>query len=231
MGYRKWQLNPKVAPTVRAEHHNTASVHFIASGPTNGTNMQAKYIKNIMENVTPETSEQSTQARSQTTISSVLAFLVNHLASPEKDWDLKTPEGLCFLKSLGLSETKDPDIFSLKMLRGYLVMTKEKLSRQYLGFSPIWGMSINGKFLTARISEFPRTGSGSSLSDILEEQVDRKYFLSAKATQFLIRRSMQNKQEGRGFRARLMPVMDHSEMPEKPTSITSEALKEKEICG
>lgn len=184
-----------------------------------------------MENVTPETSEQSPQAKSQTMISSVLAFLVNHLASQEKDWDLRTPEGLCFLKSLGLSETKDPDIFSLKMLKGYLVMTKEKLSRQYLGFSPIWGMSINGKFLTARISEFPRTGSGSSLSDILEKRVDRKYFLSAKATQFLIRRSMQNKQEGRGFRARLMPVMDLSGMPEKPTSTTSEALKEKEICG
>ena len=231
MGYKKWQLNPKVAPTMRAEHHNTASVHFIASGPTNGINMQAKYTKNIMENVIPETSEQSTQVRSQTTISSVLAFLVNHLASQGKDWDLKTPEGRCFLKSLGLSETKDPDIFSLKMLRGYLVMTKEKLSRQYLGFSPIWGMSINGKFLTARISEFPKTGRGSSLSDILEEQVDQKYFLSAKATQFLIRRSMQNKQEGRGFRARLMPVMDHSEMPEKPTSTTSEVSKEKEICG
>jgi len=223
MGYKKWQLNPKVAPTVRAEHHNTASVHFIASGPMNGTNMQTKFTKNTMKNAIQEISEQSTQKRSLTTISSVLAFLVNHLASQEKDWDLKTPEGRCFLKSLGLSETKDPDIFSLKMLKGYLVMTKEKLSRQYLGFSPTWGMSINGKFLTARISEFPRTGSGSSLSDILEEQVDQKYFLSAKATQFLIRRSMQNKQEGRGFRARLMPVMDHSEMLEKLTSTTSEA--------
>ena len=231
MGYKKWQLNPRVAPTVRAERHNTASVHFIAPGPTNGTNMQAKYTKNTMENVTPETSEQSTQKTSQTTISSVLAFLVNHLVSQEKDWDLKTPEGRCFLKSLGLSETKDPDIFSLKMLRGYLVMTKEKLSRQYLGFSPIWGMSINGKFLTARISESLRTGKECSLSDILEKQVDQKYFLSAKATQFLIRRSMQNKQEGRGFRARLMPVMDPSGTPEKPISTTSEALKENEICG
>ena len=231
MGYKKWQLNPRVAPTVRAERHNTASVHFIAPGPTNGTNMQAKYTKNTMENVTPETSEQSTQKTSQTTISSVLAFLVNHLVSQEKDWDLKTPEGRCFLKSLGLSETKDPDIFSLKMLRGYLVMTKEKLSRQYLGFSPTWGMSINGKFLTAKILEFHKTGRECSLSDILEKRVDQKYFLSAKATQFLIRRSMQNKQEGRGFRARLMPVMDPSGTPEKPISTTSEALKENEICG
>ena len=231
MGYKKWKLNPKVAPTMRAEHHNTASVHFIASGPTNGTNMPTKSTPSTSENATPETSELSTQKTSQTTISSVLAYLVNHLASQEKDWDLKTPEGRCFLKSLGLSETKDPDIFSLKMLRGYLVMTKEKLSRQYLGFSPIWGMSINGKFLIARISESRRTGKECSLSDILEKQVDQKYFLSAKATQFLIGRSIQNKQEGRGFRARLMPVMDPSEMPEKPTFTTSEVSEEKEICG
>src|SRR3989338_6757961 len=228
MGYKKWKLNPKVAPTMRAEHHNTASVHFIASCPTNWTNMPTKSTPNTSQNSTPETSELSTQKTSQTTISSVLAFLVNHLV---KDWDLKTPEGRCFLKSLGLSETKDPDIFSLKMLRGYLVMTKEKLSRQYLGFSPIWGMSINGKFLIARISESLRTGKECSLSDILEKQVDQKYFLSAKASQFLIGRSIQNKQEGRGFRARLMPVMDPSEMPEKPTFTTSEVSEEKEICG
>src|SRR3990167_5762754 len=180
MGYKKWKLNPKVAPTMRAEHHNTASVHFIASGPTNGTNMPTKSTPSTSENATPETSELSTQKTSQTTISSVLAFLVNHLVS------------------------------------------QEKLSRQYLGFSPIWGMSINGKFLIARISESLRTGKECSLSDILEKQVDQKYFLSAKATQFLIGRSIQNKQEGRGFRARLMPVMDPSEMPEKPTFTTSE---------
>src|SRR3989338_7420568 len=153
------------------------------------------------------------------------------------EWDkyasqiYKKHYGECDTRDIRTVDTKAPDIFSLKMLRGYLVMTKEKLSRQYLGFSPICGMSINGKFLTARISESLRTGRECSLSDILEKQVDQKYFLSVKATQFLIRRSMQNKQEGRGFRARLMPVMDPSEMPEKPTSTISEALKENEICG
>src|SRR3989344_5923221 len=201
------------------------------SGQMSGTNTQAKHIKNTMESATQETFKQLLQTKSQTTIYSALVFLANHLVSREKDGDLKTQEGLCFLKSLGLSKTKDPDIFCLKMLKAYLVMTKEKLSRQYLGFSPIWGMSINGKFLTARISESLRTGKECSLSDILEKQVDQKYFLSAKATQFLIRRSMQNKQEGRGFRARLMPVMDPSEMLEKPISTTSEVSEEKEICG
>lgn len=202
-----------------------------ASGPMNGINLPTKSILSTLESATPETSELSIQKTSQITISSVLAFLVNHLVLQEKDWDLKTPEGRCFLKSLGLSETKDRDIFYLKMLRGYLVMTKEKLSRQYLGYSPTWGMSINGKFLTARILEFHKTGKEYSLSDILEKQVDQKYFLSAKATQFLIRRSILNKKEGRGFRARLIPVMDPSETLEKPTCNTSEVSKENEICG
>jgi hypothetical protein len=43
-----------------------------------------------------------------------------------------------------------------------------------------WGMTVNGKCLTARISESHRTGKECSLSDILEEQVDQKYFLSEK---------------------------------------------------
>ena len=133
-------------------------VQSIASGQMNGTDMQVKYIKTIMENATQEISEQLLQTKSQTMIYSVLAFLVNHLVLQEKDWDLNTQEELCFLKSLGLSRTKDPDIFCLKMLKAYLVTTKEKLSRQYLGFSPTWGMSINGRFLTAKISEFPRIG-------------------------------------------------------------------------
>jgi hypothetical protein len=39
-------------------------------------------------------------------------------------------------------------------------------------------MTVNGKCLTARISVSPKTESECSLSDILEEQVDQKYFLS-----------------------------------------------------
>lgn len=39
-------------------------------------------------------------------------------------------------------------------------------------------MAWNGKCLTANISEFHRIGKECSLSDILEESVDEKYFLS-----------------------------------------------------
>ena len=39
-------------------------------------------------------------------------------------------------------------------------------------------MIVNGKCLTAKITECHRTGRESSLSDILEEHPDPKYFLS-----------------------------------------------------
>ena len=157
-----------------------------ANTQMNGTNMQTKSTKNTIRSVIQETSGLSTQQKYQTTTFSVLVSLVNRLASPEKDWGLKTPGGLSFLKSLGLSETKDPDIFSLKMLKGYLVMTKEKLSRQYLGFSPTWGIELNGKYLTAKTSEFPKTENASTLSDILEENVAEKYFLSREVANKLL---------------------------------------------
>ena len=187
MGYKKWELNPKVAPTVRAEHHNAGNVHFVVSGQTNGTNTPTKSTKNIMENAMTETSEQLTLTNCQTSIYSVLDSLARVLASLEKEKDLKTLEAQCFLKSLGLQSTKDPDIYSLKTSRVCLVTTAEKLSPQYLGFSPTWGIELNGWYLTASTLEFPKTGNGCSLSDILETDVADKYFLSEKQVKGLLK--------------------------------------------
>jgi hypothetical protein len=44
-----------------------------------------------------------------------------------------------------------------------------------------WGTTFNGKLLTAKISESRNTGKGYSLSDIIEENPDPKYFLSEEA--------------------------------------------------
>ena len=41
-----------------------------------------------------------------------------------------------------------------------------------------WGTMWNGKSLTARILEYPKTENGCSLSDILEENVPEEFFLS-----------------------------------------------------
>ena len=90
-----------------------------------------------------------------------------------------TLEELSFLKSQGFSETKTPGLLFSKTLKVWFSTTKERLSRQYLGFSPTWGISLNGRYLTARTLDFPKVEKGYSLLvDILEISVDERYFLS-----------------------------------------------------
>src|SRR3990172_253752 len=207
---------------------------FVVFGVTNGTSMPPKSTKTISESATQGTLLKSQLQTSQTLTSWWRVFLAKHLASLENVKDFRTPEVLSFLISLGFLPTKDPDIFYSKMSKVYLVMTKEKLSRQYLGFSPTWGMSINGRFLTAKTSESPRIGKECSLSDILEEKVDPKYFLSEKMVKFLIRNN--NNQ----FVGRYKPVNRKTavtvtsrywKMGKTDNYIISEELKQKERNG
>ena len=105
-------------------------------------------------------------------------FLVKHSALQGSSGGLTTRGVHSFLTSQGFVQKKDPDIWYLKTLKVCYLMTMEKLSRQYLGFSPTWGIELNGRYLTARIGEFPKTGNESLLSDILEVSPHEKYFLS-----------------------------------------------------
>ena len=77
---------------------------------------------------------------------------------------------------------KNLDYSSLKMLKDFSATTTEILSEPSSPRLMNWGMTSNGKCLTARITEFPKIGKGSSLSEILEEHPDQKYFLSEKQT-------------------------------------------------
>ena len=65
-------------------------------------------------------------------------------------------------------------------------MTVDELSKPSSPRLQNWGMAWNGKCLTARISEFPIIGKECSLSDILEDAVDDKYFLSEAQTKFIL---------------------------------------------
>lgn len=102
----------------------------------------------------------------------VRAFLLQ-----EREEGLMTQEERYSLRSLGFSRTKDPNIFYLKMFGIYYLTTKEKLSRQYLKFSPVWGIMLNGRYLIARTMECHRTENEYSLKDILEESVEEKYYI------------------------------------------------------
>ena len=109
----------------------------------------------------------------QNSIYSVLGFLVRALATLEKNWGSTTLEAHSFMRSLGLHATKDPDIYCLKTSRVCLVTTKAKLSRQYLGFLPTWGIELNGRFLIASTTEFHKPEKECSLSALVGEKVKR----------------------------------------------------------
>ena len=64
------------------------------------------------------------------------------------------------------------------MLKAYLITTEEKLSKQYLKFSPTLGIKLNGSYLILSSSEFLKIGNESTLLDVMEKNVSEKYFLS-----------------------------------------------------
>lgn len=135
---------------------------------TNGTNTQLILMKKTLDtNQIQQTSDWSRLPDSQALTSSLLGSLVSHLAMLEKKKDYRIPEELFSMKLPEFSKTKDPDIFYSKMLKVYLVMTREKLSKQYLGFLPTWGIELNGKYLTAVSSGYLRTVKESSLSALI----------------------------------------------------------------
>ena len=121
-----------------------------------------------------------TQRISRSLISFVLGFRVSHFQSPENEEVSKIQEVLSSSKLQKLLKKGSLNIFFLKMFPDCLVITKGKHSLQSCERWMNWGMVLNGKCLTADIM-YPKTGSACSLSDILEDSVDDKYFLSQRA--------------------------------------------------
>ena len=87
-------------------------------------------------------------------------------------------EVLSFLKSLGWLKVLDHDMLSWRTLKDFFRTTKEGRSESSSMRWMNWGILQNGSCLTAKISEYPKTGKGCSLSDILEQEVSDRYFLS-----------------------------------------------------
>ena len=139
---------------------------------------------------TMETSQKLNPTSFRTSIFSAADSLAKRSASLEKGEDLTTPGARSFLISQGYSMPKDLQYFSLKMLRGSSVTMTGEHSKPSSARLMSWGMTFNGKCLTAKITESRKTARGCSLSDILEASVDPKYFLSPKATLHILRRSL-----------------------------------------
>lgn len=115
--------------------------------------MQSQFTLNTSQSILTWGMQQESEPKNFRTLISLLEdFLVKHSVSQGNEEDLMTQEELSFLKSQGFSKTKDPNIFYSKMFKVYYLTTREKLSRQSLGFSPTWGIQLHGRCLTAKTS-------------------------------------------------------------------------------
>ena len=92
------------------------------------------------------------------------------------------------MRSEGLLKNDTHASFSLRMLKAYYLTIMGERLPVSLPRLMNWGIIVNGKCLTANIS-FHKTGNVSSLSDILEKEVDEKYFLSEKMTRKLVEKT------------------------------------------
>jgi dcm: DNA (cytosine-5-)-methyltransferase len=94
--------------------------------------------------------------------------------------------GTLFLKSCGWLKSESLIYYSPKMSRAFSATRggehSELSSERWMN----WGTMSNGRYVTAKTSECPRTGKECLLSDILEDEVSEKYFLSETAIKRLI---------------------------------------------
>src|ERR1041385_3409610 len=134
----------------------------------------------------------------QISTSSVPDSPVRLSALLEKRWDSMTREDISLLKSLGLQSEKDLKSYSLKTSVDCSATTKEGHSEESSIRYMKWGMMSNGRLLTANIS-FHRAEREYSLSDILETNPHRRYFLSTKAVTAARRHMLRNMAKGNGF--------------------------------
>ena len=90
------------------------------------------------------------------------------------------------LKLQGSHLFSDLNIYCLRTSKDSSTMTEELHLKPSSEPWMNWGTMWNGKSLTARILEYPKTENGCSLSDILEENVPEEFFLSQKVASKLI---------------------------------------------
>lgn len=110
----------------------------------------------------------------------------NRSASQEQEKDLTIQEERCFLRLLELLPLKNLSISTSKMFPVCLTMTQAKHLKQSSVHWMSWGMMYAGRYLTAKISEYPNHENECILSDILEDNVPEKYYLSRKQAEKLL---------------------------------------------
>ena len=115
-----------------------------------------------------------------------LPIVVSPSQSPEQEKDLTIQEERCFSRLLEFLPLKNLSISSSKMFPVCLTMTQAKHLKQSSVHWMAWGMMCAGRYLTAKISEFPSHEIECILSDIIEDNVPEKYYLSRKQAEKLL---------------------------------------------
>lgn len=103
-----------------------------------------------------------------------------------KQLGFEDTRGTLFYEIARATEQIKPRYLFLENVRNLLSHDKGKTFERMLKILHDLGMMLNGKCLTAKISEFPKTENVCSLSDILEENVPQEYFLSQEKIQNFI---------------------------------------------
>ena len=125
-----------------------------------------------------ETQLELIQKTCQTLSSSLEDFLAKLSVLLENEEDLTKQEELSFLRLQGFSETSNPGTFYSKTLRAFFLMRGGRLSKQFLGSAMNSGIMYHGRFIIPATMAYHKIGRGFLLRDILEENVDKKYYLS-----------------------------------------------------
>ena len=160
-----------------------------ASDTAKSTSMQSRHMKQCtIQEVNFTLMTQEKLYPNSYPISTLLPadFPVSPSQSQEQERVLTIQEERCFLKLQELLPLKILSISSSKMFPVCLTMTQAKHLKQSSVRWLSWGMMYAGRYLTAKISEFPNQEIECSLSDILEDNVPEKYYLSRKQAEKLL---------------------------------------------
>ena len=117
--------------------------------------------------------------------SSLSEVLARILASQERGLDLTAIDHPLLGKQLDSSLTANHVFLSGKMLKEHSAATMAETFGQLSKPLPTLGaIDLNGNCLI-HAGFYPKIESGYTLSDVLEKEVDQKYFLSEKAVKML----------------------------------------------
>ena len=159
------------------------------SDTAKSTSMQSRHMKQCMireVNFTLMTQEKLYPNSYPISTFSLEDFPVSPSRSQEREKDLTIQEERFFSRLLELLPLKSLSISTSKMFPVSLTMTQAKHLKQSSVHWMSWGMMYAGRYLTAKISEFPSHEIECSLSAILEDNVPEKYYLSRKQAEKLL---------------------------------------------